>query len=189
MLSKILKPLRILFTPSKIHLFFCYLLATVGALSQTVPTTTGSKVSQADAQAALDFHNKARKDVGSPPLEWSKDLAKYAQAWADHLAKENCQMKHRPHEGEWKQIHGENIFWGSANYTARDASEDWYSEIKDYKHGALTGANWYATGHYTQMVWKNTAKVGIAQAVCKDGAIIIVGNYDPPGNYMGEKAY
>src|SRR5258708_1236388 len=166
------------------------LLSGTSVWSQKVPSQTGSKVSQQDAQAALDFHNKARNDVGSPPLEWSKELAKYAQAWADQLVKENCKLKHRPHEGAWKQIHGENIFWGSADsYTARDASEDWYSEIKDYKHGPLTGSNWYATGHYTQMVWKSTTKVGIGQAVCKDGAIIIVGNYDPPGNYLGEKAY
>src|SRR5436309_740823 len=82
------------------------LLLSANAFSQKVPTSTGSKVSQEDAQAALDFHNKARNDVGSPPLEWSKDLAKYAQAWADQLAKEGCQLKHRPHEGAWKQIHG-----------------------------------------------------------------------------------
>ncbi|MBI1769182.1 MAG: SCP-like extracellular [Bacteroidetes bacterium] len=166
-------------------------LFSVSAFSQKVPSSTGSKVSQEDAQAALNFHNKVRKDVGSPPLEWSVELSKYAQAWADHLAKDNnCKMQHRPHEGKWKQIHGENIFWGSASdYNTQDASESWYSEIKDYKHGPLTNSNWYNTGHYTQIVWKNTTKVGIAQATCPTGAIIIVGNYDPPGNYMGEKAY
>ncbi|MGC4022624.1 MAG: CAP family protein [Cyclobacteriaceae bacterium] len=162
------------------------------AIGQVVPQKTGSNVSQEDAQAALDFHNKARKDVGSPPLEWSQELAEYAQAWADNLAKNNdCQMKHRPRDGgKWNQIHGENIFWGSASsYNAKNASESWYSEIKDYKYGPLTQSNWYGTGHYTQLVWKNTTKVGIGQAVCSSGAIIIVGNYDPPGNYMGEKPY
>jgi len=159
--------------------------------AQKAPSNTGSKVSQQDAQAALDFHNKARKDVGSPPLEWSPDLAAYAQEWADHLAKdENCDMKHRPNDGKWKRIYGENIFWGGgSSYTVVDASESWYSEIKDYKHQVLNSSNWYAAGHYTQMVWKNTKKVGIGQATCSGGAILIVGSYDPPGNYMGEKAY
>jgi uncharacterized protein YkwD len=167
------------------------LLFSVTTWAQTVPSATGSKVSQQDAQAALDFHNKVRKDVGTPALEWSAELATYAQAWADHLAKdENCNMKHRPRQGEWTQIHGENIFWGSASsYNAVDASESWYSEIKDYKHEVLNNSNWYAAGHYTQMVWRNTTKVGIGQVTCPSGAIIIVGNYDPAGNYLGEKAY
>jgi len=177
--------------PAKFIFLLSLLLVSFTALSQAVPVKTGSQVPKENAQAALDFHNKVRKDVGSPPLEWSTDLAKYAQAWADHLANDQgCEMKHRPRDGKWKQIHGENIFWGSASsYSAQDASESWYSEIKDYKHGPLTQANWYPAGHYTQMVWKNTTKVGIAQAVCKTGAIIIVANYDPPGNYMGQKAY
>ena len=101
--------------------------------AQTVPAATGSKVNQLQAQEALDFHNKARKDVGTPALEWSVELAKYAQAWADNLVKNNCKFEHRPHSGEFKQIHGENIFWGrAASYTATDASQSWYDEIKDY---------------------------------------------------------
>jgi uncharacterized protein YkwD len=167
------------------------LLLSTTMWAQKVPANTGSKVPQDQAQEALDFHNKARKDVGNPPLEWSAELANYAQKWADHLANdENCKMRHRPNDGEWKRLYGENIFW-SSDYSSHAivASESWYSEIKDYKHGILTSSNWYASGHYTQMIWKTTTKVGIGQGVCPSGAIIIVGSYDPPGNYMGEKAY
>jgi pathogenesis-related protein 1 len=171
-------------------LFLTYLAAVTMSVAQTVPSTTGSKANQKDAQEALDFHNKVRKDVGTKPLQWSTELAKYAQAWADNLANTGCDMKHRPHAGEWKQIHGENIFWGSgAGYTVLNASESWYSEIKDYKHGPLTNDNWADAGHYTQMVWKSTTQVGIAQVTCKGGEILIVANYDPPGNYMGDSAY
>jgi len=165
-------------------------IGAITAAAQTVPASTGSKVSQKDAQAALNFHNKVRKDVGTKPLQWSTELAAYAQEWADNLAQKNCELEHRPHSGEFKQIHGENIFWGSGSgYTALNASESWYSEIKVYKHGPLTSENWSDAGHYTQMVWKDTNEVGIAQAVCVSGEIIIVANYDPAGNYMGESAY
>jgi len=168
-----------------------FLFALTTAFTQTVPSSTGSKVSQADAQAALDFHNKVRKEVGSAPLAWSSDLSKYAQAWADHLAaQKDCKMQHRPQEGKWKRIHGENIFWASSSeYNATNASEMWYSEIKDYKHDPITTSNFAKVGHYTQMVWKNTTSVGLGQATCPNGAIIIVGNYDPAGNYIGQKAY
>jgi pathogenesis-related protein 1 len=166
----------------------CFTYLAAGA--QTVPAVTGSNASQNDAQVALDHHNKVRKDVGTAPLEWSAELAKYAQDWANELVKRNCAFEHRPDSGPWAGTYGENIFWGSASgYTLLDASESWYNEIKVYKHGPISDANWPAAGHYTQMVWKNTKKVGIGIGTCKTGAILIVANYDPAGNYWGEKAY
>jgi uncharacterized protein YkwD len=165
-------------------------LISLGIMAQTVPSVTGSIVTKSDAQQALDFHNKARADVGSPALQWSPELAKFAQEWADHLASDNCNVQHRPHSGEWAQKYGENIFWGSASsYNVLNASESWYDEIKEYTYGELNESNWYGPGHYTQMVWKNTTHVGIGVAECSDGAIIIVADYDPPGNVMGEKPY
>lgn len=166
------------------------LLFALAAQAQTVPAVTGSKVSQEQAQLSLDFHNKVRADVGSPALQWSEDLAKFAQAWADNLAKNDCAFEHRPRSGEWTQKYGENIFWGSASsYTALNATEGWYSEIKDYTYGPVQGNNFAVTGHYTQMVWKNSTHVGIGVATCSTGAILIVANYNPPGNYMGQKPY
>lgn len=158
--------------------------------AQIVPDFTGSKVTMKEAQIALNFHNKVRADVRVIPLAWSPDLAKIAQEWADHLASQGCDMKHRPKDGEWAQKYGENIFWGKgADYSALDASKSWYSEIEHYTYGVLNSSNWSKTGHYTQMVWKKTKQVGIAVAKCADGAIIIVANYNPPGNYMGESPY
>jgi pathogenesis-related protein 1 len=156
--------------------------------AQKVPVATGSEISQKDAQEALDFHTKVRADVGSAPLQWSTELARFAQSWASKLATD-CKMDHRPAKGAWSQKYGENIFWGGEEYKALQACESWYSEIKDYKYGKINNTNWYKTGHYTQMVWKNTTHVGMGMAVCKSGAILIVANYNPSGNYMGEKPY
>ena len=165
------------------------ILICTSSFGQKVPKKTGSKVSTDQAQEALDFHNKVRKDVGTAPLEWSEELAAFAQDWADQLAKRDCAFEHRPRTSGGKN-YGENIYWGSAStFTPLNASESWYSEIEKYKHGPLNESNWYATGHYTQMVWYSTKKVGIGAATCSSGEIIIVANYDPPGNYMGEKAY
>ncbi len=166
-----------------------FLLSIPSLIAQSVPSSTGSSVSQEEAQIALDYHNKVRDDVGSPALQWSTELARYAQAWANHLSS-NCKLEHRPGSGPWAQKHGENIFWGGGEeYTVKNASESWYSEIKEYKYGPLTNNNWFKTGHYTQMVWKSTTHVGIGKAICKDGSILIVANYSPSGNYMGEKPY
>ena len=48
--------------------------------------------------------------------------------WADHLAsvgKEN--IKHSP-----TTVNGENIAWSSSDITAKQATENWYNEIKYY---------------------------------------------------------
>lgn len=157
----------------------------------TVPDTVGSRVPRAMAQAALELHNQARREVGTPALMWSVELAEFAQKWANHLATEKgCRMEHRPHAGAWGTQYGENLFWGSASsFNARDASKSWYDEIRDFRPGVLTNSNWHKTGHYTQMVWRSTTLVGMGQAVCASGAILIVANYDPPGNYMGQAPY
>lgn len=143
-----------------------------------------------EAQNALAFHNGVRKDVGAAPLQWSALLARFAQAWADHLASTGCKMKHRPYNGEWKQQYGENIYWGSNNtFLATDAAKRWYNEINDYQHIPLNVDNLAKVGHYTQMVWKGSTAVGMGKASCPNGATIIVANYDPMGNQIGKKAY
>lgn len=174
-----------------IILLWLFVTGSFFGMAQEVKELTGSRLNRTEAQAALDFHNKVRKEVASPPLEWSAEIAAYAQEWANYLAAtNNCQMAHRRSLGKDTRSAGENIFWGSGlKFTALDAAEAWYSEIKDYKYRPISAQNYAKTGHYTQMIWKNTREVGIGVATCKDGAIIIVANYFPPGNFVGEKPY
>jgi pathogenesis-related protein 1 len=168
-------------------LFLCALVAVdAPGQSPTVPANTGSNVPQDQAQAALDLHNAKRHDVGTPPLQWSTDLAAVAQTWANHLAADqNCGLVHTVNNK-----YGENLFGGRGRqFTAQDASQAWYGEIKDYHGATLTAANFGPTGHYTQMVWSTTTKVGVGEATCPGGAIVIVAEYDPAGNYIGQKPY
>jgi uncharacterized protein YkwD len=170
-------------------LFCLFILFCMQSNAQVVPSSTGSNVTKADAQAALDFHNKVRKDVGVPSLEWSAELSAFAQLWANKLAQEDCKLEHRPASGKWAQQYGENIYFGTAKgLTILDASKAWYSEIKDFT-GTLTVKNFMKVAHYTQMVWRTTSRLGIAKATCPSGATIIVANYSPLGNYMGKKPY
>jgi uncharacterized protein YkwD len=152
---------------------------------------TGSNITAEDAQKILEHHNLVRKEVGVPELTWSKELAAFAQTWADHLAKNGCRMEHRQQPKINDQPMGENLFWGSSStfYQPVDASLSWYSEKKIYKYGKFGTGNWHAIGHYTQMVWKNTKEVGVGVAVCKDGELMVVANYFPAGNYVGQFPY
>ena len=152
---------------------------------------SGSRISQVDAQKILEHHNLARREVGVPNLEWSRELAAYAQEWADHLAKNGCRMEHRKSPKIHNESLGENIFWGSSSevYHPVNASLSWYSEKKQYKFGKFGKGNWQATGHYTQMIWRSTTQVGVGVAVCKNGALMVVANYAPAGNYVGQLPY
>ncbi len=170
-------------------LSFLLFFSLMEAKSQTVPGNTGSKVKKEDAVTALRFHNKVRKDVGAPPLQWSVEAAAFAQAWAEKLAANGCKIQHRPYSGTWAQKYGENIYFFSGNATPLMASNAWYNEIKEFTYGKLERNSWAKSGHYTQMVWRTTTKVGIGIASCPSGASIIVANYDPAGNFMGDKPY
>lgn len=162
------------------------------SFGQLTGENTGSRISSQDARIFLDHHNQVRREVGVPALAWSEELAAYAQEWADHLASNNgCSMEHRKRPNIHGVPLGENLFWGSSStvYHPIDASISWYSEKKIYRYGKLGKGNWHEFGHYTQMVWKNTKRVGVGVAICKDGSIMVVASYDPAGNYMDQYPY
>jgi pathogenesis-related protein 1 len=152
-------------------------------------TSIGSTLTRQEVQKLIELHNKVRADVGVGPLNWSKKLAAYAQEWANHLAVTGCKMEHRPNSGKWKQGYGENLFMGTSGYYGvADAVKSWESEKKYYHGQTIDTSNVYKLGHYTQIVWENTKQIGCAKIEC-NGNIIVVCNYDPPGNFLGQKPY
>ena len=132
-------------------------------------------------------HNRVRARLDIAPLAWSPELARFAQAWADKLARKGCRLQHRPPTGADKQRYGENIFSMSGDSPSADAVVDeWAAEVKNYdpKTHRCKGV----CGHYTQVVWRKSLRVGCGMATC--GATEVwVCNYDPAGNWDGERPY
>jgi pathogenesis-related protein 1 len=142
-----------------------------------------------EVRQLLAAHNTARAEVGTAPLVWSDGLARYAQEWADHLASTRCGIEHRPSSGKWKREHGENLFMGTAGYYGvSDAVAAWEKEKSAYHGEAIDMSNFYSCGHYTQLIWGNTRSIGCAKAQCGSN-VIIVCNYDPPGNILGRRPH
>ena len=58
----------------------------------------------------------------------------------------------------------------------------WYAEVRgfDFRRGGFS----METGHFTQVVWAATERVGCGVAQC-NGMDVWVCNYDPPGNLEG----
>lgn len=79
--------------------------------------------------------------------------------------------------------YGENLafFYGLALEAGVDM---WYGEESAYDYGKPGYSE--GTGHFTQLVWRGTCRVGWGSAKDKRGATFFVMLYDPPGNYEGE---
>ena len=160
-------------------------------------------------EGTVEAHNQARAEVDVmpplPDLVWSDELAEVAQDWANNLvSEENCgSISHRPNG-----MYGENIalqgsFGGLAWLTGPIAVEMWVAEIECYTYGTIgqteqcdpaciSELNSSGCGHYTQVVWDSTTAVGCGYGSCEDGGTtieVIVCNYDPPGNYIGQAPY
>jgi uncharacterized protein YkwD len=137
-----------------------------------------------DITSALNVHNEAREEVGVNAVVWSSRLANDAEEYAKKLAKSG-RFKHS------KTGDGENLYWYSSTHhnPMTEASTSWYEEIQLYRYRKCCGRNFSDTGHYTQMVWKNTTEIGMGVAVSKSGETYVVARYNPHGNFIGQFPY
>ncbi|KAI9378450.1 hypothetical protein POPTR_018G096028v4 [Populus trichocarpa] len=127
----------------------------------------------------LFAHNLVRAAKWELPLMWDFQLEKYAGWWAG-LRKADCKLQHSFPEYDFKL--GENIYWGSGStWTPTDAVGTWAGEEKYYNYAQNTCQEGQMCGHYTQIVWKTTRRIGCARVVCDDGDVFMTCNYDPPG--------
>ena len=137
-------------------------------------------------------HNAARAAVvpsATPPLPqmaWSSTVAASAQAWAN-----NCVF------ADTGPPYGSNAFAGTGTYTPAEVVASWVSEDADYDYATNTCAQGKECGHYTQVVWRDSVGLGCGMATCTKNSPfggsgawqLWICNYDPPGNYVGEKPY
>lgn len=151
-----------------------------------------------DSAAIVAAHNQWRADVGvKEKLVYSKELAASAQDWANKLQQDNrCQMEHSEAE-----TYGENLFWASATQWSngrlelqkvipKQVVDSWGSEKAYYNYAKNSCKAGEMCGHYTQVVWRTTQKVGCAVAVCEDTQEQVwVCQYQPAGNWEGQKPY
>ena len=153
-----------------------------------VPLILGSTslTSNFDARV-LAAHNRERSALGIEPLRWNPELARSAQAWADHLAANNA-FEHA--EEDENAPEGENLWAGTRNYFSIERMVDgWIREKRYFKpgrfpHNSTTGRV-EDVGHYTQLTWRRTRQVGCAMAT---GPVedVLVCRYSEAGNYLGE---
>lgn len=150
---------------------FCFLplvMIVVWAVLTSLPEDDGLNDTQ---RAWLDAHNKHRRKHCDNIEDVKYSLAVEAQA---KEAADHCLFEH----GLSDSSNGENLCRGHASL--QDCVDDWYSEIQFYDF-TRQGFG-FATGHFTQLVWKSTTEVGCG--ICSDSRIYVC-QYNLAGNVLG----
>ncbi|XP_012937597.1 serotriflin [Aplysia californica] len=154
------------------------------------PVARSRVPTEAEKKEIVDLHNQLRARVQPPAtnmlkLSWDDELAMLAQKWAEACDKEDGELHHdtyRSIPGRFSV--GQNLMMGGKNF--KGGINGWYIEHKDYTYGEKTGPAEFARaliGHYTQLAWARTYKIGCGAADC-DGRSFFVCNYGPAGNIV-----
>ncbi|MBE8523170.1 serine protease [Amycolatopsis sp. H6(2020)] len=132
--------------------------------------------------------NQYRAKHSAPPVELDQQLVDYAKSRAEHIADKE-QLVHDGTQG-----YGENLSSASSSAPtvgpATGATDAWYGEIKDYNFDDLASNIPQKTGHFTQLVWKGSTKIGAGRVYGRstDGEwydTYIAVNFSPAGNVAG----
>ncbi len=133
----------------------------------------------------LAEHNRERARIGVPALAWDEELAADAAAWARTLASTGS-FRHSA-----SRLQGENLWGGTPGaWAPEDMVGYWVAEKRDYKPGVFPAVSKSSdlanVGHYTQLIWRNTRRVGCALALGAREDVLVC-RYAEGGNVIGER--
>ncbi|XP_033619234.1 cysteine-rich secretory protein 3 isoform X2 [Fukomys damarensis] len=152
------------------------------ALSTTIPRVQREIVNK---------HNELRRAVSPSAsdmlkMEWSSAAARKAQVWADQ-----CKYRHSRNEDRKLDVScGENLFMSSAPYSWSSAIQLWYDEEENFIFNVGPKTPSAVIGHYTQVVWYSSSRVGCGIAHCPRNPVLkyyMVCQYCPAGNYVARR--
>ncbi|XP_077411444.1 uncharacterized protein LOC144041263 isoform X2 [Vanacampus margaritifer] len=151
-----------------------------------------SHLSEEEEELLVELHNHYRGQVSPSasamlPLKWDPTLKVLAEGYSA-----KCIWNHNPDLEDT----GENLYAGTGPLDLRMALEKWFLEHLNYDFHNNSCDDDKMCGHYTQMVWSDTHRVGCAAHLCNnmEGLVLekisfLVCNYYPAGNYEDEHPY
>ncbi|KAK4102331.1 PR-1-like protein [Parathielavia hyrcaniae] len=168
----------------------------------TPPTEEAPAAQPSDYQStALYHHNIHRFNHSADALAWDDGLASSAETLAKRCVFEHDTSINGGGYGQnlanWGSS-GDPEAFGATGSVARAASNGWYNNElylfphEDFGKDTPDMSNFMKWGHFSQLVWANTKKVGCYTYFCEAGTIYdtmgswyTVCNYSPAGNMGG----
>ncbi|PSS03384.1 CAP domain-containing protein [Coniella lustricola] len=156
-------------------------------VSTTAPPLIPSGASQyrntsVFTSAVLNSTNVFRGEYGAGSLAWNQTLADFAVGYLGSmgsLSPSNGTECNFSHSGG---PYGENMALGCNDVTG--CVDLWAAEVNVYKYDHPGFSE--QTGHFTQLVWKDTTTVGCGSRLCGTRGWFLLCEYWPRGNIAGE---
>ena len=136
----------------------------------------------------LAMHNVERARMNIAPLQWDPRLASSAAAYGPTLAGLGF-LQHSPRQIRPGQR--ENLWMGTRGaFSPEQMVGSWIAERREFRPGVFpdvsrTG-NWEDVAHYTQVIARETTRVGCALQPAGQWDYLIC-RYSPPGNINGRR--
>ncbi|KXJ96200.1 CAP domain-containing protein [Microdochium bolleyi] len=167
--------------------------STITIMPSSTPSVSPDLTDETFTSAVLNSSNTYRAQHGASDFRWNKTLEDFASEYLDKVAPKpdtgdkppQCKFEHSGGP------YGENLAIGCNS--AAGCVEAWGDERKlGYPFGAADGFS-METGHFSQLVWKNTSDVGCARRECAGDkgytrGWYLVCEYWPRGNVGGQYA-
>ncbi|CAL8369981.1 unnamed protein product [Lota lota] len=143
-------------------------------------------------EVIVELHNFYRGQVfpsatAMMPLKWDASLQVLAGSYVAQ-----CMWQHNPLLSDT----GENLFVSEGTLDIQVALEKWFMEHLNYNYDNNSCPEDKMCGHYTQMVWSDSHRVGcevhscdVMQGLEIGPSQFLVCNYYPAGNYEDQKPY
>lgn len=136
----------------------------------------------------LAIHNRERAATGARPLAWDSALAAGSASYGPALERLG-KLAHSP--ANLRHGQGENLWMGTRDaYELEEMAESWAAEKRLFRAGFFPSVSrsgkWSDVGHYTQMIWKGTTRVGCAVHKSAKWDFLVC-RYSPAGNVVGRR--
>jgi hypothetical protein len=172
--------------------FTVFLITSLGACSASTVYALPERRTGAPAASAaaviLAVHNRERAAAGVAPLLWDPVLEAAAASYAWELAASGV-LRHSNRQA--RRGTGENLWLGSRGaWPVETMVASWTAERRYFQPGIFPNisrtGNWADAGHYSQMIWPTTTRLGCAIGTSARWDALVC-RYAPAGNIDGRR--
>ncbi|XP_076811653.1 uncharacterized protein LOC143458685 [Clavelina lepadiformis] len=157
-------------------------------------------LTQDEIDKFVDDHNMHRSSATASNMlrmTWDDDIANFASFYASQCNFAHSDNRDRELATSFPSL-GENLYitltssddWSSLRRSLPSVVTAWHNEINYYDYDTQICQEEEQCGHYTQVVWANSFKVGCGAAICTSTheeflySMLVSCNYGPPGNFL-----